>query len=703
MKTKVHLLGRKIPLWAVGAGLILFGLLAYAPYFGSGFSADDFIFINMLEGATPYNPWLGFWGIPVENYQGFTQLWWMSAEGGGAFLRPIASWTLTALYRVFGRNALPFHVTSALIHSLGAFAAFLVLRRLSQHDAPALLAAFLFLICEDHGMTVAWIATITDLLCALFLNLAFWFHITAREERRPWRFGLSLLFFLAALGSKETAAIYPVIIIVYEFFFAEHLAAKHLAAERLSAHQFGELSLPSEHEKALPSERGRMVPRERGGKSISNARAGSTDPAGFGKFGDLAIPSERGEPAPSERGRGVTLRERIRFFLRGWWAWAIPLVVFAIYMAFYRSLFPPVGGLMYVDPFSQPLRYLVRTLPNLPVMFVALLTQYLPSLVMMMPGSLPFVAALGVVLLVLLIWALLFCRNERSVWFALLTFTLSLLPGLATDPGERLLYFPSVYGLFIVAWLILQIPRLRSALSPPPVPLLSSNFGNEEGVPSGRDEGQPWLAKKRQIPPKASSLTRAWGWYLLVSALILPILLLFIYPFMWIPSMGWPEDTVTESLPLIEADTHQHVVYLNTNSSYNTFYLPDIYRYHRGEYVDLRVLSSFNGHVSARSEGEHTILLRTEDTGWLSNMFARLVRTEPKYSVGDEYITELFTATILKTTPDREDVLEVRFTFNIPLNDPSLVLLYYDGENHQRWVPTQEWQLLNTSLEPFSF
>ena len=455
-------------------------------------------------------------------------------------------------------------------------------------------------------MTVAWIATITDLLCALFLNLAVWSHIRAREERKPWRFALSLLFFLAAFASKETAAIYPIIIAVYEFFYAEKLAV-------------------------------------------------------------------RDEPAK------ISFWERIRLFLRHWWAWTIPLLVFAAYMAFYRSLFPPVTSLMYVDPFTQPLSYLARALPNLPVMFVGLLTQYLPSIVMMMPASLPFVAVFGIILVILLIWALLLYRNELSLWFALTIFTLSLLPGLATEPGERLLYFPSVYGLFVVSWLILRIPRLRSRIS------------LREDLPEPASS------------PLAPKLSRIWGWYLLVSAFILPLALLFIYPFMWIPSMQWPEQTVIESLPLIDADIHQHAVYLNTNSSYNTFYLPDIYRYHRGEYVDLRVLSSFNGRVSALSEGPNTILLRTEDAGWLSNMFASLIRTEPEFSVGDTYTTELFTVTILKITPDREDVLEARFEFNIPLDDPALALIYYDGEVFRHWIPSEEWQLLNSIVDLYSF
>jgi hypothetical protein len=581
----------------VASVFILLGLVAYAPYLSSGFAADDFIFINMIEGATPYDPVLGFWAVPADQFRGFTQLWWVDTPPAGAFLRPVPSWTLTALYGVFGRNAVGFHIFSAIVHSLVAFIAFVLLRRLSGRDLSALLAAVLFLICEDHAMTVAWITTITDLLCALFLNLALLCHVIAREKRRPGLFAASLVFFLIAFASKETAAIYPVIVGVYELLFADRLAGRE---------------------------------------------------------------------------DGVGLLTRIKLMLRSWWAWAVPLIVFGAYMAFYRSLLPPFSTMMYVDPFSQPGRYLAAAVPNIPVLFLALLSQFLPSIVLMVPGTLHIAAGLGLVLTLLLVWALSPYRGEPALWFSLAIFALALLPGLATDPGERLLYYPSVFGFYPIAWLVLHLPALKHRFLP-------------------------------ESPAGVRVLGSVWGWYLLVSALVLPAVLLFVYPAMWIPSMALPEKTVTGSLPLIDSKAHEHVIYLNTNSSYNTFYLQDVYRYHRGEYIDLLVLSSFNGRIEARSEAADTIVLRSRDSGWLSNLFARVIRVDPDFEVGDEYVTDLLTATILQVTPKKRDVLEVQFVFDLPLDDPSVVLLYWDGESYQRWRPTDEWHLLNPVLGPFSF
>jgi hypothetical protein len=247
-----------------------------------------------------------------------------------------------------------------------------------------------------------------------------------------------------------------------------------------------------------------------------------------------------------------------------------------------------------------------------------------------------------------------------------------LLPGLAAEPGERLLYFPSAYGMFGLAWLVLQIPFLRKRFDP-------------------------------EMPPGVRIVGLAWGWYLLLAVVVLPLILLFVLPGMWIPGFQLSEQAVLHSLPFIDAERHEHVVYLNTDSSYNTFYLPEIYRYHRGEYIDLRVLSSFNGHVWARQDSDRELSLKTEDVGWLSNMFARIVRLSPEISVGDVYETELFTATISALTPNGKDVTEIGFEFVVPLDDPSLVILHYDGETYRVWEPSPKWELLNATLSPLGF
>ncbi len=588
---------RTFPLSLVALVLMALSMLAYWPYLTTGFFADDYLFVSMLEGAVSYDPLPGFWYTDIDSYPVFRNLWWKDPGVGGAFLRPLASWTLILLYQVFGRNAVPYHIVLLLIHALGAFTLFLILRRLSGMQLPSLITAVLFLICEDHGMTVTWISTITDLLCFLFINLAFLCHIRGRQEQKTVLYLMSLLFSLAAVTSKETGVVYPLIIVAYELFYADEL-------------------------------NGRQV--------------------------------------------GRSVRERVRIFLQNWKAWVIPLSVVAAYMLFYRSIIPPMSNLMYIDLFAQPWQYLEKVFTNLPVMCLGLLSQFLPSLVILSPETLVYAIAAGILLSLLFIRALSPYRGERTVWFSLAVFLLTLLPGLSTEPGERILYIPSAYGMFAATWLVIHTTFLKSVLK----------------------IDKPW---------GVSVLGRVFGYYLLVSVVIIPVVLLFVYPSMWIPGMKLPDRTVVRSLPLIEEDFEGRVIYLNTNSSFNTFYLSDIYRYHRGHYVGILLLSSFNGHVWARQDDDNTLSLKVDSRGWLSNMFARIVRVNPTFTEGQEYTNQLFSATVVEVFPGGEDVREVRFRFAHSLGDPSLLFLYYDGKTFRNWQPSTEWELLNTTIEPYGF
>jgi hypothetical protein len=193
-------------------------------YLKGGFNADDILILNMLhQDPLPFSWWKGFWS--VTNLPGLTSIWWtdinLQVNTIGAFWRPIASLVFAGFIKLFGETALPLHLLSVLLHGAIAFTIFLIVRRITKKTLIPFIAGLLFLSCEDHSMVIGWIATMTDILCVFFINLSILFHMTWLKKRRIWALVSSLIAVALALGSKESAATAPLILILMTFLMPE--------------------------------------------------------------------------------------------------------------------------------------------------------------------------------------------------------------------------------------------------------------------------------------------------------------------------------------------------------------------------------------------------------------------------------------------------------------------------------------------------
>ncbi len=344
------------------------------------------------------------------------------------------------------------------------------------------------------------------------------------------------------------------------------------------------------------------------------------------------------------------LRARAVAALRDPLSWAPAVLVFIVYLALYKTL--GLGGmnnLAYVDPLSQPVAYLGHLVVHLPVMWLATLTPVFPSMVMFMPETLAPQALLGLVVFavwLLLLWPL---RRWALVLWGMAAYLLALLPQLGADASERLLYVPYVGAAVLLGCLIVQIGPLARRVLPEPGP---------------------------------GKLARAGGWLTLLAVVVPGAVLSAYYPYVMLPSLVAPERQALTALPHVRESRAEHILVLNTSGMFMTLYASSVLEYHQGGYVDLRLLSSCNGVLSVERLPGDSFVLRSDRSGWLSNMFARIFRTRP-LAAGRVYDTDLFQATLLELTADGSDVLEVRFDLKRPLEDPSLLFLYWDGRGFE--------------------
>jgi len=564
-------------------GLVFLGLslVMFFPYINSHYHFDDFFFFAIMDQKLPWHPLLGFWKMDITSFEGFHSMWWMDqGKNLGAFFRPVPSLVLMGFYSVFGRDAaIPMHLTSIVLHALAALTVYRMFWKLSGRKHLALLAGFLFLVSEDHSLTVGWISTITDILAVIFMNLSLYWYFDYRQTGRGRSFAFSLPLLVLALGSKETAVVTPLAVVLYDW---------------------------------------------------------------------------------------VQSRDRSEFWRKGR-AWGLVLGIGIAYLVFYKVMGFGAENLLYANPMSDPGRYLRNVVTGLPIMFAGAFSPAPIGLAMFYTGlAAPFMV-LGWVLFLLFLAGLYPFRNDRTVRFCLILFVVSLLPQMGTDASERLFYFPFVPASFLIALLISQV-RV------PGRKFLARRFPEDTG-----NQNCPCH------PVGQGKFSTVMGYYFLVTAVVVSVVVSVVQPYSFRHTLDFPERVTLASKALTDSRNPNHIVFLNTPGGMATVYVKEIYRFHTGHYQDIQLLSSFNGKVWVKQASDRSIALKTDRAGWLSNFFGRVVRTRSRIDPGRKYENELFTATVLQTTADQRDVLEVRFDFIRPLSNPDTMFLYYDGTAMKEW------------------
>jgi hypothetical protein len=219
---------------------------------------------------------------------------------------------------------------------------------------------------------------------------------------------------------------------------------------------------------------------------------------------------------------------------------------------------------------------------------------------------------------------------------------------MAADASERALYFPMIGASILLALVVVQIPLIARRAS--------------------------------STVPCSSRITRLAGWALLVCVLIpgavLSATMSVVYGF----SFERPAEEAMSAVPHIVERDPEYVIVLNTSGPMQTFYLHPMIQYHGGLHLDVRVLSSMNAVVSVERTDERSLVLRADRAGWLTNMFAGMLRAPGRLEAGRVFQRGFMTASFAEMTSSGRDILAARFEFDRPLDDPRMLFLQWDGE-----------------------
>jgi len=199
------------------AALVLCGLvlIAYGNSLGNGFVWDDHEQIVMNPAVSRETPLASVFTADVR----FAN---RNSSIRTAAYRPLQMLSYRMVVALAGVSPAAFHVSSLGLAVGGTLAGFAVFLLLTGKMAPAFVAAALFAAYPLHSEAVDWIAASPDLGCGLFVLVAFALFLAGRPRpNRPERSNLfrwltlllSLLAYAMALLWKETAAIFPVLVV----------------------------------------------------------------------------------------------------------------------------------------------------------------------------------------------------------------------------------------------------------------------------------------------------------------------------------------------------------------------------------------------------------------------------------------------------------------------------------------------------------
>lgn len=180
----------------VEAALLLAAvLIAYLPSLSGGFLWDDAGHVTSPE----LRSWPGLLRIWIE--PGVTQQYY-----------PLLHSAFWLEHRLWGDAALGYRLINLAWHATSAVLLVAFLRRLAVPGA--LLAGFLFALHPVCVESVAWIAEQKNTLSTVFYLAAALAWLRFEDDRRPTRYAVATLWFLAALLTKSVTATLPAALLV---------------------------------------------------------------------------------------------------------------------------------------------------------------------------------------------------------------------------------------------------------------------------------------------------------------------------------------------------------------------------------------------------------------------------------------------------------------------------------------------------------
>ena len=222
--------------------LILFSLITVLPVL---------IYLNSLGNTFVYDDYL-----TITNNHFIRERRYLSAFFSQKYFaisneltyRPVVTLSYFVDYAIWQLQPWGYHMTNLIIHTLNVYLVYFTAYLLFKNRITAFISCLLFSIHPIFSEAINAVSYREDLLSASFLLVAFILFIKYNEStnRRyfiTW-YALSLLTYLLAMLSKETAFVLPFLILSYDLIFQKnHILNFHNRIRRLAANYAGYIAI----------------------------------------------------------------------------------------------------------------------------------------------------------------------------------------------------------------------------------------------------------------------------------------------------------------------------------------------------------------------------------------------------------------------------------------------------------------------------
>jgi len=191
--------------------ILLFGWLLYFPATKGDYIWDDY----SLTFKDPYVKQSLTVGNILHLFS--VEYWTKSYPGRNGQYRPIRAISFLIEHSIYGFNSLHAHHINLALHICCSLGVAILSLILFKSRKASLIAALIFVLHPVHVETVVWIKNRAELFAGLFSLVTLILFIHAVRRKSIMFHGLCLLFFLAALMSKETALTLVMILGAYMF------------------------------------------------------------------------------------------------------------------------------------------------------------------------------------------------------------------------------------------------------------------------------------------------------------------------------------------------------------------------------------------------------------------------------------------------------------------------------------------------------